>query len=204
MKYDIDNGMDFFKELGEYSRFNNLMTELEKHPVRTNADKNIQLFNNFCERYEQIKGDFIQYLINLNHIGVMTDDAFNKGLEPYLPKCNYDTKTEIFTMDFNFVPHLKVEYLQKLAKPKNALVFLIMEGIKRMHTRPNYDKEPVMIIFTVSKKHLFDVDNIEVKYIIDAMRYSKFFYDDSYDCVSYMVEGKKTDGQCQMAVKVVK
>ena len=204
MKYDKDDGMDFFKEMGEYSRFHTLMDELEKHPIRTNADKNIKLFNDFCEQYEQIKADFIQSLIKLHDLGIMTDNSFNIGLEPYLPKCNYDTKTEVFTMDFNFVPHLKVDYLRKSNKSKNALVFLIMERIKKMDIKPNYDKEPVIIIFTISKKYLFDVDNVEIKYIIDAMRYSKFFYDDSYDYVSYMVEGKKTDGQCQMAVKVVK
>lgn len=204
MKYDDVDDKQFYRELGEYTRFNTLMDELEKHPIRTNADKNIKLFNDFCERYEQIKSDFIQSLIRLNDLGVMTDNSFNIALEPYLPKCNYDTKTEVFTMDFNFVPHLKVAYLRKFAKPKNAFVFLIMEGIKKMDIKPNYDKEPVIIIFTISKKYMFDVDNVEIKYIIDAMRYSKFFYDDSYDCVSYMVEGKPTDGQSLMTIKVVK
>jgi len=204
MKYDKDDGMDFFKELGEYSQFHRLMDELEKHPIRTNADENIKLFNAFCEQYEQIKGDFIQSLIHLNDLEVMPAISFNKALDPYLPKCNYDTKTEVFTMDFNFVPHLKVEYLRKFAKPKNAFVYLIMEGIKKMNIKPNYNKEPVIIIFTISKKYLFDVDNVEIKYIIDAMRYSKFFYDDSYDCVSYMVQGKNTDGQSLMTIKVVK
>lgn len=204
MKYEKDDGMDTFKEFGEYSRFHTLMDELEKHPVRSNVDEAIKQFNAYCEQYEQIKGDFIQNQINLHDLGFMTDDCFNQRLEPYLPKCNYDTKTEVFTMDFNFVPHLKVAYLKRLATPKNALVFLIMEAIKKMDIKPYYDKEPVMIIFSISKKYLFDVDNVEIKYIIDAMRYSKFFYDDTYDCVSYMVEGKPTDGQSLMTIEVVK
>lgn len=148
MKYYKDDGIDFFKEFGEYSWFHTLMDELDKHPVRTNVDKDIKHFNAFCEQYEQIKGDFIQSQIRLHDLGVMTDDCFNQRLEPYLPKCNYDIKTEVFTIDFNFVPHLKVEYLRKFAKPKNALVFLIMEGIKKMDIKPNYDKEPAMIIFS--------------------------------------------------------
>ena len=125
-------------------------------------------------------------------------------MEPYIPQCKFDTKTQIFTMDFSFVPHLKAEYLKKFVKTKNALVFLIMEGIKKMKIKPLYDKEPVMVIFTISNKYLFDVDNIEVKYIIDAMRYSKFFYDDSYNYLSYMVIGKETDGPCLMTIKVIK
>jgi len=204
MKYDKDDGLQFFKELGEYTRFHRLMDELNKNPIKTNVDANIKRYNEFCEKFEYIKADFIERLIQLNELGIITDNRFDEDLEPYIPKCNYDVETEIFTMDFNFVPHLKAEYLKKFVKAKNAFVFLIMEGIKKMDIKPHYNKEPVMVIFTISKKYLFDVDNVEIKYIIDAMRYSKFFYDDSYNYLSYMVQGNETDGPCLMTIKVIK
>ena len=204
MKYDKDDGTDFFKELGEYSRFHSLMDELNKHPVRTNVDENMKIYNEFCEKFEYIKASFIERLIQLNHIEVITDNRLCEDLEPYIPKCNYDTDTEVFNMDFSFVPHLKAEYLKKFVKVKNAFVFLIMEGIKQMEIKPHYDKEPVIVIFTICSKYIFDVDNVEIKYIIDAMRYSGFFYDDSYNYLSYLVQGKKTDGQGPINVKVIK
>jgi len=204
MKYDEVDGRQFYRDMGEYTRFKSLMNKLNEYPVRTDVDEHIKVYNDFCTKSEVIKANLLSEIIHLHKIEAISDYEFNKALDQHIPKCNYDIKTEVFTMEFNFVPHIKSMYSRDVWKIKNALVCLVMEGIKRMDVKPNYDKEPMIILFTISNKYSFDVDNVEIKYVIDAMRYSKFFYDDSYDYVSYMVEGKHTDGQSLMTVKVVK
>jgi hypothetical protein len=77
-------------------------------------------------------------------------------------------------MDFNFVQYLKIDYLKKYVKIKTGHMHLVLEGINGMEAKPNYNKKQVLIIFSIAKNCLFDVDNIEIKYIIDAMRYSHF------------------------------
>ncbi|MBZ9624393.1 hypothetical protein G9F71_016190 [Clostridium sp. FP2] len=202
MKEDIEE--QFFNELGKYTLYHTLLDELNKHPIKTNQDINIQYYHNLCEKFETVKTNFIEEMIHQNKLQIISDTVFENALDPLIPKCKYDNKTEIFTMDFNFVPYLKIDYLKKFVKIKNALMYLIMEGIKRMEEKPNYYKQPVLIIFSIAKPILFDVDNIEIKYIIDAMRYSNFFYDDSYNYVSYLVQGKETKEHGLMTVTIVK
>jgi|GEM_PF-4729563 len=55
MKYDKDDGTQFFKELGEYTRFHRLMDELNKSPIRTNVDANMKIYNEFCENSNILK-----------------------------------------------------------------------------------------------------------------------------------------------------
>ena len=110
-----------------------------------------------------------------HELQIITDDAFNKDLDPQIIGCTYDSKSEIFTIHFNFVPHVKSMYSRDVYKAKNALICLVMQGIKRMIVKPSYDKELVIIIFSVYHSYRFDVDNVEIKYLIDAMRYSHFF-----------------------------
>lgn len=204
MKSDDYSDKKFYDELGKYTLYHSLLAELNQQPIKTDQDANIQFYHNLCEKSVQMVTRFIEEMINLDELQIITDVVFKKALNPLVPKCSYDDKTEIFTMEFNFVPFLKIDYLKKFVKVKNALVYLIMEGIKNMLQKPSYDKEPVLIIFTVAKPFLFDVDNIEIKYIIDAMRYSHFFYDDSYNYISYLVRGKKTKEDSVMTVKIIK
>ncbi|MBU3188769.1 hypothetical protein K9O30_06290 [Clostridium bowmanii] len=199
-----ENEEEFYDELGKYTLYRTLLDELNKHPIKTYQDVNIQYYHNLCEKFETIKTDYIEEMIHLHELQIITDVVFQTALDPIIPKCFYDSKTEIFTMDFNFVPFLKIDYLKKFVKIKNALMYLIIEGINRMEEKPNYNKEPVLIIFTIAKSRFFDVDNIEIKYIIDSFRYSHFFYDDSYNYVSYLVEGKETKGQGLMTVTIIK
>jgi len=79
-----------------------------------------------------------------------------------------------------------------------------MQGIKRMHEKPNYGTDSILIIFSVYYKYIFDVENIELKYVIDAMRYLYFFHDDSYKYILYLVEGKNTKEQSMFKVKIIK
>lgn len=202
MKDDSDK--KFYDELGKYTLYHTLLDELNQQPIKTDQDSNIRFYHNLCEKYEQMKTSFIEEMINLNKLQIINDVVFKKALDPLIPKCCFDNKTGNFTMQFNFVPFLKIDYLKKFVKIKNALVYLIMEGIKNMLDKPSYGKEPVLIIFSISNPFLFDVDNIEIKYIIDAMRYSHFFYDDSYNYISYLVQGKKTKGHGLMTVKIIK
>ena len=194
----------FFEELGEYTLYHSLLEELNNHPIKTDQDANIQCYHNLCEKFESVKVNFIEEMINLKELQIITDEVFNKALDPLIPRCNFDNKTETFTMELSFVPYLKIDYLKKFVRIKNALMYLIMEGINRMEDKPSYDKEPVLIIFSVSKPNLFDVDNIEIKYIIDAMRYSHFFFDDSCNYISYLVRGKETKRQSMLSVKIIK
>ncbi|MBU3200305.1 hypothetical protein LL037_18665 [Clostridium estertheticum] len=198
-----ENEEQYFNQSGKYTLYHTLLNELNQHPIKTNQDANIQYYHNISEKFESIKGDYIDKMINLRELQIITDTAFNTALEPLIPKCIFDSKTEVFRMDFNFVPYLKIDYLKKFVKIKNALMYLIMESINQMKTKPKY-KEPVLIIFSISKKFLFDVDNIEIKYIIDSLRYSHFFEDDSYNYISYMVEGKDTKEGSRMTVTIIK
>ncbi len=198
-----DNQEHFFDEVGKYTLYNTLLNQLNEHPIKTNQTHNIQYYHNICEKFETIKTDFIDKMINLQELKIITDTAFNAALEPLIPKCYFDSKTEIFTMDFSFVPYLKIDYLKKFVKIKNALMYLIMEGINLMQVKPKYEG-PVLIIFSISKKFLFDVDNIEIKYIIDSLRYLHFFADDSYNYISYLVEGKETKKHPSMTVTIIR
>ncbi len=198
-----DNQEHFFDQSGKYTLYHTLLNELNQHPLKTNQDANIQYYHNISEKFESIKSDYIDKMINLQELQIITDTAFNAALEPLIPKCNFNSKTEIFTMDFSFVPYLKIDYLKKFVKIRNALMYLIMKGVNRMEMKPKYE-EPVLIIFSISKKFLFDVDNIEIKYIIDSLRYSHFFEDDSYNYISYLVEGKETKKHPSMTVTITK
>ena len=73
-----------------------------------------------------------------------------------------------------------------------------------MSEKSHYGTDPILIIFSIYHKYIFDLDNIELKYVIDAMRYSHFFHDDSYKYVSYLVEGKNTKEQSMFKVKIIK
>ncbi|MBV1818020.1 hypothetical protein [Clostridium cochlearium] len=73
-----------------------------------------------------------------------------------------------------------------------------------MKNKPKYNENAVLIIFSLYSPYLFDVDNVEFKYIIDAFRYSGFFYNDNCNCVSYMVEGKQTKKHPLIKVKIIK
>jgi len=197
------NEEQYFTQSGKYMLYHTLLNELNEHPIKTNRTDNIQYYHNICEKFESIKSDYIDRMINLQELKIITDAAFNATLEPLIPKCNFDSKTGIFTMDFNFVPYLKIDYLKKFVKIKNALMYLIMESINQIEMKPRYE-EPILIIFSISKKFLFDVDNIEIKYIIDSLRYSHFFADDSYNYISYMVEGNETKKHPSMTVTIIK
>lgn len=198
-----ENEEQYFIQSGKYTLYHTLLNELNEQPIKTNQTDSIQYYHNICEKFESIKTDFIDKIIKLNELQIITDKEFNLALEPMIPKCIFDSKTEIFTMDFNFVPYLKIDYLKKFVKIKNALMYLIMEGINKMEMKPKYE-EPVLIIFSISKKFLFDIDNIEIKYVIDSLRYSHFFTDDSYNYISYLVEGKETKKHPSMTVTIIK
>ena len=125
------------------------MDELNKYSIKTNVDEHIKCYNHFCEKSEVAKANFVNEMIHLYELQIITDDVFIKALDMQISTCKYDSKTEIFTMDFKFVPHVKSMYSRDVYKIKNALIFIIMEVIKRMKNKPNYDKEPMLIIFSV-------------------------------------------------------
>ncbi|MBU3217804.1 hypothetical protein LL033_10015 [Clostridium estertheticum] len=171
MKNEINNKNQFFKDLSQHTMYSSLIKELNEYSVRTNLDENIKHYNEFCDKAEVVKANFVNEMIRLYELKIITDDVFNKALDPQLPVCNYNNKAEIFTMDFNFIPHVKSMYSRDVYKVKNALICMIMQGIKRMVEKPHYGTEPILIIFSVYHQYIFDVDNIELKYVIDAMRY---------------------------------
>ena len=191
-----------------YERYIELTEAFEKANanivIPEKTAESIEWFHELREKYEIIVSKFLDHFIRTNELIPYNPDVVNEVLEPFIPKCFYDEKKEVFEMEIDFVPYLKFKSIKDFSLVKNTLVYLIMEGIKRMKVKPNYNKKAVLIIFSLYSPFLFDLDNVEIKYIIDAMRYSHFFADDSCNYVSYMVEGKEEKTHPCMKVKVVK
>ncbi|WP_291637748.1 hypothetical protein [Clostridium sp.] len=100
MRNTNNDGTQFFEQLGQHVMYNNLMKELNKHPVRTNLDENIKYYNDFCGKAESVKAGFVEEMNLLHELQIISDDVFNKALDPQIPQCKYDS-----TMNFSFVPH---------------------------------------------------------------------------------------------------
>lgn len=161
-------------------------------------------YHEFCNRYEFARFNFINKFLYVNNILPYDNKTFESVIEPLIPECTYDEKSEIFDMNLSFIPYLKFDTLREFVSVKNVIIQLIMEGVKRLPIKPNYDKEAVLIVFTLQSPYEFDLDNIEVKYIIDALRYSGFFYDDSCKYVSYLVQGNILKEHPLVNVKIIK
>lgn len=212
------------KSLEVYQNFNNvfnnwtqhnaLMSELkqlnEKFTITNELQNQLNLYYDFCSKTELIKFDFIDNLIKFSEINKLNiydnkcteilDDAINI----LIPKCNYNETTEVFNMDLTFVPYLNLNTIKGFSKMKNITTYLILEGIKQLKVKPKYDRKEVLIIFDLYSPYVFDVDNIEVKYIIDALRYAGFFHDDNCQYVSYMVQGHALKELPLMNIKIIK
>lgn len=208
LKLTNDNADNTEELFNIYSEEMTLINELEKinqKPFLTPKNKeDIELFHKFCAKTELLKVSFLRSFMAVNELIPYDKKTINSVLETLIPSCSYNEETEVFSMELNFVPYLKFNTVKEFAKVKNVVLRLITEGINRMKIKPKYDKNAVLIIFTLYSPYLFDVDNVEFKYIIDAFRYSGFFYDDNCNCVSYMVEGNQTKKHPLIKVKIIK
>ena len=188
---NIDNEEELFNIYAKEISLLHKLDNVNQKPFLTLKNKEeIKLFHDFCAKTELLKVNFLCSFMAVNELVPYDESSINTVLEPFIPSCSYNRETNVFDMDLDFAPYLKFNTIKDFSKVKNVVVRLITEGINRMKTKPKYNKEAVLIIFTLYSPYIFDVDNIEVKYIIDAFRYAGFFYDDSYKYVSYMVRGK--------------
>jgi len=194
---------NFFKNSNLIAKYG-IDKAVGKLPIRTNLDQTLEYFHEFCARTELAKNTFIDDFIYMHDLKLIDDLTFINALNPLVPLCSLDSTTGVFTMELNFMPYLKFKSLKDFTKVKNNILYLIMQGISKMKEKPCYGKEPVVISFTMHSKFLIDLDNVEVKYIIDAMRYSHFFEDDSFNYVSILIEGIKTKEAPFITVKVIK
>ncbi|MCY6354354.1 hypothetical protein [Clostridium sp. ZS2-4] len=206
LRKDKTLGSGFFATVwDENAELIKAFEKINSKPVLTIKNKaDLLFYHDFCAKTEYIKAKFLESFYAVNEIMPYDDDTVDSVLEPVIPKCEFDPENEIFHMKLDFVPFLHFSSIKEFIKVKHAILRLTLEGIKRLKVKPNYGKNAVLIIFTLYSPYVFDVDNVDFKYIIDAFRYSKFFYDDSYKYVSYMVEGRENKMHPLIEVKIIR
>jgi len=161
-------------------------------------------FREFLRRSEEAKFLFAKRLLYIQDMYPIPIPEIEEILKPLIPKCEYDIKKDIFRMKINFVPYLQFNTIKGFGLIKTMIIRLITAAVNEMKVKPSYDKDAVLIIFSLKSPQEFDVDNIDFKYIIDALRYSGIFYDDTSKYISYLVQGNENEKEPFIDVKIVR
>ncbi len=84
MKNDNNDENQFFQELNQHTMYQSMMKELNNHTVRTNLDENIKYYNDFCEKAEVVKANFVNEMTRLHELSIITDKlktTYSMGLQ---------------------------------------------------------------------------------------------------------------------------